>query len=156
MASSHDHIALPYRIVFLYIEPIAAFFGTFVTLTDPSKYLQSLSPSATSATYSPLTYPIYAQLAGHLLLFSWLQAGLLRSSSEVKIWKIVLFGILMCDTLHLYGDYVGLGAKAFFDPRLWRWEEWVTFGMTYGPGAMRVAFCLDVGVGKEDRKVRGS
>ncbi|KAI4103873.1 MAG: hypothetical protein L6R37_003598 [Teloschistes peruensis] len=156
MASSHGHIALPYRIMFLYFEPLAAFFGTYVNLTQPSSYLQSLSPSATSTTYSPLTYPVYAQIAGHLLLFSWLQAVLLRSNASVQTWKIVLFGILMCDILHLYGDYVGLGATAFFDPRLWRWEEWVTFVMTYGPGAMRIAFCLEIGVGEEKGKMKGS
>ncbi|KAL8726356.1 MAG: hypothetical protein Q9166_006763 [cf. Caloplaca sp. 2 TL-2023] len=102
-STSHTHIALPYRLAFLYIEPIAAFFGTLTTLFYPKAYLHSLSPTA---TYSPLSYPIYAQIAGHDLLFSWLQAVLLRSTSSVKIWKIVLFGILMCDVLHLYGSCV--------------------------------------------------
>lgn len=156
MSSSHAHIALPYRIMFLYIEPLAAFFGTYVNLTDPTSYLLSLAPSATSTTYSPLTYPIYAQIAGHLLLFSWLQAVLLRSTDSLQTWKIVLFGIFMCDTLHLYGNYVGMGATAFLDPRLWRWEDWITLGMTYGPGAMRLTFCLGIGVGNEEGKLKGS
>ena len=141
--ASQSHIALPYRILFLYIEPLAALFGTYTTLFHPEPYLLSLSPTA---TYSSLTYPVYAQIAGHDLLFSWLQAVLLRSTSSVRIWKIVLFGILMCDVLHLYGSYVVLGPESFFDPRTWRWEEWITFVMTYGPGLLRAAFCLEIGV----------
>ncbi|KAL8901077.1 MAG: hypothetical protein Q9192_000740 [Flavoplaca navasiana] len=143
--TSHVHIALPYRILFLYIEPLAALFGTYTNLFQPEPYLLSLSPNA---VYSSLTYPIYAQIAGHDLLFSWLQAVLLRSTSSVKIWKIVLFGMLMCDVLHLYGSYVVLGAEGFFNPETWRWEEWITFVMTYGPGLLRAAFCLGIGVGK--------
>ncbi|KAL8736878.1 MAG: hypothetical protein Q9181_002244 [Wetmoreana brouardii] len=154
-APSHAHISLPYRLLFLYFEPFAAFGGTYITLTSPSTYLLSLSPSANATTYSSLTYPIYAQLAGHLLLFSWLQAVLLRATASVKIWKIVLFGILLCDALHLYGNYVGLGAEVFWDPRQWRKEDWVTLVMTWGPAAMRAAFCLGVGVG-EERKLKGS
>jgi len=77
-----SHIPLPYRVLFLYFEPVAALFGTCINLVLPAPYLLSLSPRA---TYSHLTYPIYAQLAGHLLLFAWLQAVFLRSTASVKI-----------------------------------------------------------------------
>ncbi|KAL8996262.1 MAG: hypothetical protein Q9169_004193 [Polycauliona sp. 2 TL-2023] len=147
-STSRAHIAIPYRILFLYIEPLAALLGTYTNLFQPEPYLLSLSPKA---TYSSLTYPVYAQIAGHDLLFSWLQAVLLRQTSSVKIWKTVLFGMLMCDILHLYGSYVILGAEGFFDPRTWRWEEWITFVMTYGPGLLRAAFCLEIGVGKAQK-----
>ncbi|KAL8871212.1 MAG: hypothetical protein Q9174_002906 [Haloplaca sp. 1 TL-2023] len=153
-SSPHAHIALPYRFIFLYFEPAAAFFGTYINLFQPTAYLLSLSPAASASTYSPLTYPVYAQVAGHLLLFSWLQAILLRSTSSVKIWKILLFGIFMCDLLHLYGNYVGMGAEAFWDPRNWRMEDWVTLCMTYGPAMMRLAFCLEIGVGPDESKMK--
>jgi len=79
---SHSHFPLPYRVLFLYFEPVAALFGTCINVFSPSPYLLSLSPRA---TYSPLTYPVYAQLAGHLLLFAWLQVVLLRSTAFVTI-----------------------------------------------------------------------
>ena len=62
---------------------------------------------------------------------------------------------MLCDTLRLYTNYEGLGAEAFFDPRMWRWEDWVTLSMTYGPAAMRVAFCLCIGV-EEKSKIKGA
>ncbi|KAM0796286.1 hypothetical protein BDR22DRAFT_868021 [Usnea florida] len=59
-----------YRFLFLYLEPISAFLGTIVNILDPLRYLQSLSPAARALSYSPLTKPIYDQLATHLLFFS--------------------------------------------------------------------------------------
>ena len=42
-----------------------------------------------------------------------------------------------------------LGSRGFVDP----WEEWVNFVMLYGPGGMRVAFCMGVGLGKEKEEL---
>jgi len=41
---SHTNIPLPYRVLFLYFEPAAAFFGTCINVFAPSPYLLSLSP----------------------------------------------------------------------------------------------------------------
>ena len=152
---THLSVPFPYRLLFLYIEPLGAFFGTIVNLTTPTTYLASLSPAAVPSTYDPLTYPIYAQLAGHLLLFAWLQAALLRSTNDLKVWKIVLAGIALCDVLHLWGSLIVLGSQGFWDVRTWRWEEWVSLGMLWGPGAMRVMFCAGVGLeegGGDDKR----
>ena len=147
-------IPLPYRLLFLYVEPVCALFGAIINLVSPITYLLSLSPNATPSTYDPLTSPIYAQLAGHLLLFTWLQAVLLRSTDDLRVWKIVLAGIVLCDLLHLWGSAQLLGLRGFVDPRAWRLEEWVNFVMLYGPGAMRVVFCMGWGLG-EEAKVKG-
>lgn len=143
---------LLYRFLFLYLEPIGAFFGTLVNIFDPLRYLQSLSPTATASTYSPLTQPIYDQLAAHLLFFSWSQAVVLRSTDDVKMWKAMLFGMFLCDILHLFASYRILGPEVFFSPSLWRWEEWVNFIMLYGPGGLRLAFCMGVGVKRDEHK----
>ena len=140
------HIPWPYRVVFLYFEPFAALGGTFITLFRPVAYLQSLSPSATAATYSALDQPIYDQLAAHLLRFAWCQAVVLRVTTDVRVWKYVLFGMLLCDVLHLFASYQILGAAVFFDPRKWRMEEWVNLIMLYGSGTLRIGVCLGVGI----------
>ena len=76
---------------------------------------------------------------------------LLRSTDDLKVWKIVLAGIVLCDVLHLWGSLEVLGSQGFWDVRKWRWEEWVSLGMLWGPGAMRVMFCAGVGLGEEER-----
>lgn len=149
MASvSHAHIHPIYRFLFLYFEPFAAFGGAVLNIFFPASYLETLAPHA---TFDPLEFPVYVQLAGHLVLFTWIQAVLLRATGSPQLWRTVLFGILLCDCLHLYSDFAALGADVFFDPRLWRKEEWLTFVMTYGPGAARILFCLGVGVGEEEK-----
>lgn len=141
-----------YRLLFLYLEPAGAFFGTAVNILDPLRYLQSLSPTATAAAYSPLAQPIYDQLAAHLLFFSWSQAVVLRSTGDIRVWKALLFGMFLCDVLHLFASYRVLGPEVFFSPSLWRWEEWVNFIMLYGPGGLRLAFCAGVGVRRGEHK----
>jgi len=145
-------IPFPYRFLFLYLEPAAAFFGTIITIVDPLQYLQSLSPTATVSSYSPLTRPIYDQLAAHLLFFSWSQAVVLRSTHDMTVWKMLLFGMFLCDILHLFASYRILGPEIFFSPSRWRWEEWVNFVMLYGPGGLRLAFCAGVGVRRGESK----
>ena len=141
-----------YRFVFLYLEPAGAFFGAVVNILDPLRYLQSLSPTATASAYSPLTQPIYDQLAAHLIFFSWSQAYVLRSTDDIRAWKALLFGMFLCDIMHLFASYRILGPKVFFSPSLWRWEEWLNFVMLYGPGGLRLAFCAGIGVGRGGNK----
>ena len=146
------HIPWPYKFIFLYFEPFAALFGTYITLAQPIAYLQSLSPKATPATYSALDQPIYDQLAAHLLRFAWCQAVVLRVTTDIRVWKFVLFGMFLCDVLHLYASYQILGGDVFWDPRTWRMEEWVNFVMLYGPGTLRLGVCLGVGLGEEEER----
>ena len=142
-----SQIPLIYRFLFLYFEPLAAFSGTIITLTDPLTFLQSFSPLAT--VFDPLTTPIYDQLSAHLLRFAWSQAVVLRITNDLRIWKYVLFGMFLCDVLHLWASYRILGPEVFFNPMEWRWEEWVNFVMLYGPGSLRLAFCAGVGLPEE-------
>lgn len=145
------HIPWLYKAMFLYFEPLAALNGAFITLFRPVSYLQIMSPQATASTYSSLDQPIYDQLAAFLVLFAWCQAVVLRLTTEVRVWKYLLFGMFLCDVIHLYAAYQILGSQVFFDPRRWRAEEWVNFVMLYGPGALRLALCLGVGLRQDGR-----
>ena len=140
-----------YRFIFLYFEPLAAVSGAYITLTTPSLYLSILSPHITPETYLPLTQPIYDQLTAHLLLFAWCEGILLRFLPDVRQWKVLFAGILICDILHLYGQWKALGTEMFLNPTMWRWQDWINFVTLYGQGALRVAFCSGVGLGKSEK-----
>ena len=144
--SPPQHIPFVYRLTFLYFEPLAAFIGALITFFSPLQFLQVFSPAASSRDYSPLSQPIYDQLSAHLVRFAWSQAVTLRLTSELRVWKSVLFGMFLCDLVHLYSQYLILGPSVYCDPRQWRMEEWVNFVMLYGPGGLRVAACLGVGI----------
>jgi len=149
---SNQEIPLIYRTPSPYSEPLAAFGGALLNLLNPLRYLQSLTPAATASSYSALNRPLYDQLAAHLLFFAWAQAVVLRSTTDLKVWKALLFGMFLCDVLHLWASYNILGARVFFNPTRWRFEEWVNFVMLYGPGSLRLAFCAGMGLEK-GRKV---
>src|SRR5437667_6315759 len=100
---SHLQIPLPYRILLLYFEPLAALNGAFLAHFKPSDYLLVMSPSATASTYSPQTQIVYDQLAATYLLFAFNEAVVLRVTSELRVWKAIVLGILLCDAVHLYG-----------------------------------------------------
>ncbi|MCJ1290689.1 hypothetical protein MMC34_002231 [Xylographa carneopallida] len=144
----HSLIPLPYRILLLYLEPVAAFNGAILSHFFPAYYLAGMSPSATTTTYSSPSQVIFDQLAACYFLFAFNEAVVLRSTSDLRVWKAIVLGILICDLFHLYGTWEALGA-AFWDPRLWRVEDWVNLAMLYGPGGMRLAFLIGVGLKEE-------
>ncbi|MCJ1317860.1 hypothetical protein MMC15_003187 [Xylographa vitiligo] len=138
-------IPLPYRILLLYVEPIAAFNGAILAHWFPAYYLAGMSPSATISTYSSPAQVIFDQLAACYFLFAFNEAVVLRSTSDLRVWKAIVLGILICDLIHLYGTWEALGV-AFWDPKIWRFEDWVNLTMLYGPGGMRLAFLMGVGL----------
>lgn len=145
MPPQRPQIPLPYRILLLYFEPLAALNGAVMTHFFPSRYLLTMSPSATASTYSPQTQVVYDQLAATYVLFAFIEAVVLRVTSELNVWKAVVFGILICDVIHLYGSYASMGIEVFIRPWLWRAEDWVNFVMLYGPGMMRLGLLFEVG-----------
>lgn len=149
MPSANPRIPFfPYRFLFLYFEPFAAFAGALKVLLTPVAYLQVFSPTATSATYNRLEQPIYDQVAALLLLFAWCQAVVLRVAGDnVRVWAYILFGMFLCDCVHLASQYRILGWEVFVNPTKWRMEEWINFVMLYGPGSLRLAFCAGMGLG---------
>jgi hypothetical protein len=140
-----------YRLCFLWIEPLSAHFGVLVNLFTPLTFLQSLSPLATATTLSPLEKPIYDQLAAHLFLSPWMQMVVLRSTSDIQVWERILLGMFLCDVLHLWASYSILGARVYFNPTAWRWEEWVNFAALYGFGSIRLALSAGIGLGRGEK-----
>jgi hypothetical protein len=144
-------IPLAYRIVFLYLDPFAALGGAISAHFFPSDYLVGMSPSATASTYSPQTQVVFDQLAATYFLFAFNEAVVLRVTSELRVWKAILFGILLCDAIHLYGSGAAMGWDAFINPWLWRSADWVNLPMLYGLGVMRLAFLFEIGFGSGNK-----
>lgn len=145
MASVATTIPLPYRILLLYFEPVAALNGALITHFFPHHYLLGMSPTATSSSYNAASQIVYDQLAACYVLFAFNEAVVLRVTSELRVWKAMVLGILLCDLVHLYGSWTVMGTEMFVSPWLWRMEDWVNLAMLYGPGAMRLGLLFEVG-----------
>lgn len=98
---------------------------------------------------------IYSQLSATYFLFAFNEFVLLRLSKKrlrradaIFVWNIILIGILYCDAIHLYGSWEALGGDVFWNPKLWRWEDWINLGSLWGQAAVRLAFISGLGLGK--------
>lgn len=93
----------PYKLFFLYIEPISAFAGAYYAALKPAEYLQDLTmtPLITN-NVATLTNPMVmslAQLANLYLLFGLNEHLVLSSTSSMGVWRRLLFCLLWtpCD-----------------------------------------------------------
>ncbi|KDQ59038.1 hypothetical protein JAAARDRAFT_33757 [Jaapia argillacea MUCL 33604] len=140
---------LPYRLFFLYLEPISALAGAYYAAAKPAEYLQDLDPTDTvSNVYlSTQTKMSLYQLANLYLLFALSEHLVLSSATSLRTWKRLLFCFLIADFGHLATMmWTDQGTEIF-----WNWEEWNamawgSIGLVYMGASLRMAFLLGVGM----------
>ncbi|TBU58650.1 hypothetical protein BD310DRAFT_958775 [Dichomitus squalens] len=160
MSSSVDLSVIPlaYRLFFLYIEPLSAIVGAIYAGGLPAQYLAYLTSSPTAAALTRIATPPTAtlislyQLSNLYLLFALNEHFVLKSTSSVRTWRALLFGLLTADFGHL-ATMIPLAqekgwAEVFL--RFWAWNamEWGSVGFVYAGASMRTSFLLGLGFGK--------
>lgn len=133
-----------YRILFLYIEPVAIISGAIQSFSTPTKFSNFLQP--TPATVPRELQIVFSYLSANYFLLAWLEAVVLRCTSSLKVWKVIQLGIFLSDAFHLYASAVALGSNRFWDPRKWRTEDRINLGLIAGNGTVRLMFLLGVGM----------
>ncbi|KAK9451483.1 uncharacterized protein V1518DRAFT_424462 [Limtongia smithiae] len=136
-------VPLVYRVLFLWFEPLAAFTGSIVIHNDPAKFLRALSAVG---DYAPSNRVVYNNLCATYTLFAFNEGILLRRTNDLKVWRTVLIGILICDALHLSASWAELGSALFWNPLAWRGDDWINLGSLWGQAFMRVLFLFGVGL----------
>ena len=96
----------------------------------------------------------FQQTAGYMLGLSFLQAVLLRSTSELKIWNVLQYATLIIDAFHLYSLHWGLSRQGRLDPGQWRGEDWGCVLITVIATVYRLAFVLGIGFRAANRNVK--
>jgi hypothetical protein len=137
----------PYKIFFLYIEPISALAGAYYAAFQPADYLRDLSLGTPSTpTLSTQVNMTLMQLANLYLLFALNEHLVLASTSSIKTWRRLLFGLLVADFGHLV-TMAPLGAEVFW--RVWEWNAmvWGSVGFVYLGASLRMCFLAGVGLG---------
>ncbi|POS71187.1 hypothetical protein DHEL01_v210417 [Diaporthe helianthi] len=147
---------LPYRLFFLYIEPISALVGAFYAHFRQDEYL--LLTHAASAPSPGTAIPtgtsiVLSQLANLYLLFTLNEALVLRSTSDLRVWKTVLFGLLVADLGHLWTvRQLGLGIYLPWNFARWNAIDWGNIPFVYLGACMRAAFISGVGMGDSEEE----
>jgi hypothetical protein len=143
----------PYRLFFLYIEPISALAGAYYAAFRPDDYLKDLS-FGLAYPASPLptqTRMALLQLANLYLLFALNEHFVLSSTHSVRTWRRLLMGLLVADIGHLV-TMAPVGSGVFW--RVWEWNAmvWGSVGFVYVGATMRMCFLAGVGLGQGSLK----
>ncbi|KAH8118883.1 hypothetical protein DFH11DRAFT_705877 [Phellopilus nigrolimitatus] len=139
----------PYRLFFLYIEPVSALLGAFYA-ARPGEYLAQLTLQPSLLPLFP-TSPQVAislfQLANLYLLFALNEHLVLSSTDSLRTWRRLLFCLLIADFGHLL-TMAPLGLGVFW--RVWEWNAMMvgSVGFVYAGAATRISFLCGVGLSR--------
>ncbi|KAJ6257892.1 hypothetical protein Dda_7682 [Drechslerella dactyloides] len=126
-----------YRLVFLYIEPLLALSGSYLTHFAPQNYISRVVPSAANDPITTATQLAMSNLAAMYVHFAIMEAILLRVTNDRKVWHIVLAGTVVSDVLHLWIIYHARGAVEW---DFGKQGDWEVFATSYVPLGLRLAF----------------
>ncbi|KAI4117417.1 MAG: hypothetical protein LQ345_002338 [Seirophora villosa] len=139
-------VPLVYRIFFLYIEPLAAMLGAYYAFFEPRDYLRLTDPASTpSVSLPPSTTIVLGQLSNLYLLFAINEALVLRATSDIRVWRTLLFGLLIADLGHLYSVHP-LGLQMYWNVFRWNAIDWGNVAFVYAGASTRVLFLAGVGM----------
>ncbi|KAN0114811.1 hypothetical protein V8E51_004355 [Hyaloscypha variabilis] len=140
-----------YTAFFLVIEPISALVGAFFAHFRQLDYLR-MTHAASAPSYAstiPLsTSVVLSQLANLYFLFTLNEALVLRSTSDLRVWKTVLFGLLVADFGHLY-SIKELGHEVYWNVLKWNAMDWGNVAFVYAGATARIMFLAGVGLNTE-------
>ncbi|KAK7188665.1 hypothetical protein DPSP01_013309 [Paraphaeosphaeria sporulosa] len=150
--SNHNEIPACYRIFFTSIDPLIALSGAYMDYFDPETILASAFPR--SGSYAKPTPPVtflLMQAGGSFIMMAFLMVFMLRYTSDVKIWKMFQFGVLVTDFTLFFSLFGALEGTGRLNVGAVRWEEWGTIIITGFLTLLRLAFLGGFGFGKTGR-----
>jgi hypothetical protein len=137
---------LLYRLFFLYIEPVATAVGAYYAALNQRVYMHLTLPSASDALLGAKTASSIStresimlyQLVNLYFVFALNEALVLRATSDVRVWRVFLFGLLLASVSPV-------GLEVYY--RFWEWNSmyWGNLGFVYVGAALRSCFLLGVG-----------
>jgi hypothetical protein len=153
-------IPLPYLIFFLWIEPVATLAGAYYAWLLPKEYLQlTHAASAPGILGLPIATDVALRQLGNLYLcFAINEALVLRATTDLKVWRTFLLGLLIADFGHLYACFP-LGFNTYYDFANWNAIAYGNYLFVYCGATTRICFLLGFGMGgpkKAKNKVRKS
>lgn len=144
-------LPLPYRLFFLLIEPIATLVGAYFAHFDQPTYLDLTHASSAPSHIPQGTSIAMSQLANLYFAVAIIEALVLRSTSDLRVWKTMLFCLLIADLGHLY-TVRSLGPQIYWTVFEWNAIDWGNIPFVYLGASMRIAFLAGVGFGAKSKK----
>lgn len=166
-------VSVGYQLLFLYVEPLSVLVGAFYAAVRPSYYLDQIHiPSAPSVLLAqvssdpfdptvlagavPLgTETALRQLGSVYLLLALNEFLILRFTSDLRVWRMLLLTMLIGDFGHLWACR-GLGSEYYWQWWAWNAMGWGNIAFVYLLAIARIAFLLNVGVNRSSSRTGGS
>ncbi|KAK5940289.1 hypothetical protein PMZ80_007709 [Knufia obscura] len=141
-------IPLINRAFFLYIEPISTIVGAYYAWFQPQYYLDLTHHASAPGLFGvPVgTEVVLRQLANLYFAFTLNEALVLRATSDIRVWKTLLFGLLIADFGHVYSCFP-LGMSYYYDWQNWNAIAWGNIAFVYCGATLRTCFLLGFGLG---------
>lgn len=148
-------IPIPYQAFFLWIEPFTTLVGAYYAWFMPETYLQMTdSGSAPGILGLPIATHIALRQLGNLYLaFALSEAIVLRSTTELRVWRSFLLVLLIADFGHLY-TCLPLGTGIYYGVDKWNAIDWGNLGFVYCGAAIRISFLAGVGLDTKKSKAK--
>ena len=146
--ASSPQVSIPfiYCCFFLYIEPLSTLLGAYYAFFQQQTYLNLTHAPSAPLTGIPLSSQIVLnQLANLYFLLALTEALVLRATSDLRVWRTLLFGLLVADLGHLY-SVSPLGTQIYWHPVSWNAIDWGNIGFVYVLISTRIAFLLGIGI----------
>ncbi|CAK7266549.1 hypothetical protein SEPCBS119000_002087 [Sporothrix epigloea] len=143
------HLPAVYRLFFLFIEPVSALAGAYFAYFRQNDYLNmthaASAPAAAGLGIPIVSNVVLSQLSNLYLLFAINEALVLRTTADRRVWRTLLFGLLVADLGHLYA-LRPLGSDVYWRIDQWNAMDWGNVPFVYLGAAMRTAFLFGVGL----------
>ncbi|KAJ4252976.1 hypothetical protein NW762_010885 [Fusarium torreyae] len=135
-----------YRIWFTWVDPMTLIPTVYALIFTPEIMLDGLIPLSMSP-YNPDQAFFFHQLAALYAFTAVILAGVLRASSDIKVWRIVIAGVLMIDIAILMSVYASMEQQGRLELSKFRWQDWGNYVFTGWVAVIRTLFLAGVGVG---------
>ncbi|KXS93357.1 hypothetical protein AC579_2744 [Pseudocercospora musae] len=140
-------IPWPYRLFFLYIEPISTLVGAYFAHFRQAYYMHHTHPPTAARLPGVSTREsiVLSQLANLYLAFTLTEALVLRATTSRRVWNTLLLVLLIADFGHLYSvKAAGLQVYTAFTD--WNAMYWGNLGFVYVGALHRSCFLLGIGL----------
>ncbi|KAF4946780.1 hypothetical protein FGADI_10984 [Fusarium gaditjirri] len=135
-----------YRIWFTWVDPLTVLPTVYALIFTPEFILDGLIPLSMSA-YNPDQAFLFHQLAALFAFVAIMLAVLLRVSSDIKVWRVVIGGVLLIDIAILVSVFVSMKQQGRSELSMFRWQDWGNYLFTGWVAVVRALFLAGVGVG---------
>ena len=141
-----------YRIFFAWLDPILAAPGACINFIAPQRFLGMLAGPIVH--FDPNTVGPYHHLGGLYLMLAFLSATIPRTTSDIRVWKLLQWGILIVDFASISGLYTTLNAQNRLSVSAMTQDDWQWAILTPILILIRSCFIAEVGFSRSTQKKR--